>query len=187
MCCFGNNPLYMEFTPITIMKKKKQVCLVSVQRNKSVSSEAQFVPIGKLNKFVVDMFFFFILIVRFWMAFDCRATQQVFYKLFTFKIIPNLQWKLCTLYVVHFLPVLDFRAALSPSIVSADGFVPNNCTDRTPGCVTNMVNSLKWKNLEDRRKSTSCACIFHCMSYYCCICCWFYGFCAVFNVSADKS
>ena len=26
-----------------------------------------------------------------------RATQQVFYKLFTFKIIPNLQLKLCTL------------------------------------------------------------------------------------------
>jgi hypothetical protein len=42
------------------------------------------------------------------------------YKLFTFKIIPNLQLKLCTLYVAHFLPVLDFRAALNPSIVSAD-------------------------------------------------------------------
>ena len=39
---------------------------------------------------------------------QCRATQIVFYKLFTFKIIPNLQLKLCTLYVVHFLPVLDF-------------------------------------------------------------------------------
>ena len=26
-------------------------------------------------------------------------------------------------------------------------------TDRTPGCVTNMVKSLKWENLEDRRKS----------------------------------
>ena len=51
---------------------------------------------------------------------QCRATQQVFYKLFTFKIIPNLQLKLCTLYVVHFLPVVDFRAALNPSIVSAD-------------------------------------------------------------------
>jgi hypothetical protein len=32
----------------------------------------------------------------------------------------NLQLKLCTLYVIHFLPVLDFRAALNPSIVSAD-------------------------------------------------------------------
>jgi hypothetical protein len=28
------------------------------------------VPIGKLTKFVVDLFFFFILIVRFWMAVD---------------------------------------------------------------------------------------------------------------------
>jgi hypothetical protein len=37
---------------------------------------------------------------------QCRATQHVFYKLFTFKTIPNLQLK-CTLYVVHFLPVLD--------------------------------------------------------------------------------
>jgi hypothetical protein len=45
---------------------------------------------------------------------QCRATQQVFYKLFTFKTFPNLQLK-CTLYVVHFLPVLDFRAALNPS------------------------------------------------------------------------
>jgi hypothetical protein len=51
---------------------------------------------------------------------QCWATQQVLYKLFTFKIIPKLQLKLCTLYVVHFLPVLDFRAALNPSIVSAD-------------------------------------------------------------------
>jgi hypothetical protein len=49
-----------------------------------------------------------------------RETQQVFYKLFTVKIIPNLQLKLCTLYVVRFLPVLDFMAALNPSIVSAD-------------------------------------------------------------------
>jgi hypothetical protein len=31
---------------------------------------------------------------------QCRATQQIFYKLFTFKIIPNLQLKVCTLYVV---------------------------------------------------------------------------------------
>ena len=51
---------------------------------------------------------------------QCRAAQQVFYKLFILKIIPKLQLKLCTLYVVHFLPVLDFRAALNPSIVSAD-------------------------------------------------------------------
>jgi hypothetical protein len=51
---------------------------------------------------------------------QCRATQQVFYKLITFKIIPDLQLKLCTLYVVHFLPGVDFRAALNPSIVSAD-------------------------------------------------------------------
>ena len=41
----------------------------------------------------------------------------------TFKTIPNLQLKLCTLYVVHFLPVLDFRAALNPSIVSADAIL----------------------------------------------------------------
>ena len=47
---------------------------------------------------------------------QCRATQQVFYKLFTFKIVPNIQLKLCTLYVVHFLPVLDFRAALNPLV-----------------------------------------------------------------------
>jgi hypothetical protein len=33
----------------------------------------------------------------------------------------------------------------------------------------------------------NCACIFHCRSYYCCICCWLYRFCAVFKVSADKS
>ena len=55
---------------------------------------------------------------------QCQATQQVFYinylVVFTFKIIPNLQLKLCTLYVVHFLPVLDFRAALNPSIVTTD-------------------------------------------------------------------
>ena len=50
----------------------------------------------------------------------CRATEQVLYKLFTFKTIPNLQLKLCTRYVVHFLPVLDFRAALNPSTMSAD-------------------------------------------------------------------
>ena len=41
---------------------------------------------------------------------QCRATQQVFYELFTFKIIPNLQLKLCTLYVVHFLSVLYFES-----------------------------------------------------------------------------
>ena len=54
---------------------------------------------------------------------QCRATQQFsinYLVVFTFKIIPNLQLKLCTLYVVHFLPVLDFRAALNPSIVTAD-------------------------------------------------------------------
>jgi hypothetical protein len=50
---------------------------------------------------------------------QCWATQQVFYKLFTLKTIPNLQLK-CTLYVVHFLPVLDFMAALNPSIVSVE-------------------------------------------------------------------
>jgi hypothetical protein len=32
-------------------------------------------------------------------------------------------------------------------------FVHNNYTDRTPECVTNMAKSLKWENLEDRRKS----------------------------------
>ena len=50
---------------------------------------------------------------------QCRTTQRVLYKLFTFKTISNLQFKLCTPYVVHFLPVLDFRTALNPSIVSA--------------------------------------------------------------------
>jgi hypothetical protein len=30
-------------------------------------------------------------------------------------------------------------------------FVFNNYTDRTPGCVTKMVESLKWKNLDERR------------------------------------
>ena len=35
---------------------------------------------------------------------QCRATQQVLYELVTF----------ITRYVVHFLPVLDFRAALNP-------------------------------------------------------------------------
>ena len=40
--------------------------------------------------------------------------------LLTLKTIPNLQLKLCTRNVVHFLPMLDFRAALNPSIVSAD-------------------------------------------------------------------
>ena len=32
-------------------------------------------------------------------------------------------------------------------------FVFNNYTDRTPGCVTKMVESLKWKKLEERRKT----------------------------------
>jgi pyruvate formate-lyase activating enzyme-like uncharacterized protein len=31
-------------------------------------------------------------------------------------------------------------------------FVFNNYTDRTPGCVTKMVESLKWEKLEERRK-----------------------------------
>ena len=35
----------------------------------------------------------------------------------------------------------------------AERFVHNNYTDQKPGCVTNMVNSLTWENLEDRRKS----------------------------------
>jgi hypothetical protein len=42
------------------------------------------------------------------------------FRLKTFKTIFNLQLKFCTRYVVHFLPVLDFRVALKPSIVSAD-------------------------------------------------------------------
>ena len=29
----------------------------------------------------------------------------------------------------------------------------HNYTDRSPGCVTNMVKYLKWENLEDCRKS----------------------------------
>ena len=36
-------------------------------------------------------------------------------------------------------------------------FVDDNYRDRAPGCVTNMVNSLKWKNLEGRRKSARLA------------------------------
>ena len=32
-------------------------------------------------------------------------------------------------------------------------FIFNNYTDRTPGCVTRMVESLKWEKLEERRKS----------------------------------
>jgi hypothetical protein len=32
-------------------------------------------------------------------------------------------------------------------------FVFNNYTDRTPGCVTKMVESLKWEKLEERRKT----------------------------------
>jgi hypothetical protein len=40
-------------------------------------------------------------------------------------------------------------------------FVHNNYTDRTPGCVTNMVKSLKWENLEDRRKSARLSMLFN--------------------------
>ena len=36
----------------------------------------------------------------------------------------------------------------------------HNYTDRTPGCVTNMVKSLKWENLEDRRKSARLSMLF---------------------------
>jgi hypothetical protein len=32
-------------------------------------------------------------------------------------------------------------------------FAFNNYTDRTPGCVTKMVESLKWEKLEKRRKT----------------------------------
>jgi hypothetical protein len=32
-------------------------------------------------------------------------------------------------------------------------FVFNNYTNRTPGCVTKMVESLKWEKLEERRKT----------------------------------
>ena len=39
-------------------------------------------------------------------------------------------------------------------------FVYNNYIDRTPGCVTNMVKSLKWENLEDRRKSARLSMLF---------------------------
>ena len=39
-------------------------------------------------------------------------------------------------------------------------FVHNNYTDRTPGCLTNMVNSLKWEILEDRRKSVRLCMLF---------------------------
>ena len=38
--------------------------------------------------------------------------------------------------------------------------VHNNYTDRTPRCVTNMVKSLKWENLEDRRKSVRLSMLF---------------------------
>jgi hypothetical protein len=42
----------------------------------------------------------------------------------------------------------------------ATRFVHNNYTDRTAGCVTNMVKSLKWENLEDRRKSARLSMLF---------------------------
>ena len=37
---------------------------------------------------------------------------------------------------------------------NAARFVLNNYTERTPGCVTNMVNSLKWEPLEVRRRNS---------------------------------
>jgi hypothetical protein len=33
-------------------------------------------------------------------------------------------------------------------------FVTNNYTDRTPGCVTNMITSLGWQSLEQRRHNS---------------------------------
>ena len=42
----------------------------------------------------------------------------------------------------------------------ATRFVHNNYTDRTAGCVTNMVKSLKWENLENRRKSARLSMLF---------------------------
>jgi hypothetical protein len=39
-------------------------------------------------------------------------------------------------------------------------FEHNNYTDQKPGCVTNMVNSLTWENLEDRRKSARLCMLF---------------------------
>jgi hypothetical protein len=39
-------------------------------------------------------------------------------------------------------------------------FVHNNYRHRTPGCVIKMVNSLKWENLEDRRKSARLCTLF---------------------------
>jgi hypothetical protein len=42
----------------------------------------------------------------------------------------------------------------------ASRIVHNNYTDRIPGCVTNMVKSLKWENLEDRRKSARLSMLF---------------------------
>jgi hypothetical protein len=43
---------------------------------------------------------------------------------------------------------------------SAARFVHNNYTDQIPVCVTNMVKSLKWENLEDRRKSARICMLF---------------------------
>ena len=43
---------------------------------------------------------------------------------------------------------------------SSERFVDNNYTDRTPGCVTNMVKSLKWENLEDQRKTARLSMLF---------------------------
>jgi hypothetical protein len=43
----------------------------------------------------------------------------------------------------------------------AERFVFNNYTDRTPGCVTKMVKSLKWEKLEERRKTNRL-----CMLYF---------------------
>jgi hypothetical protein len=39
-------------------------------------------------------------------------------------------------------------------------FVHSNYRHRTSGCVTNIVKSLKWENLEDRRKSTRLSMLF---------------------------
>ena len=51
-------------------------------------------------------------------------------------------------------PVLDtYRdiKCLGPVLRRAARHVYNNCTSRTPGCVTNIVNKLEWESFEDRR------------------------------------
>ena len=46
-------------------------------------------------------------------------------------------------------------------------FVTNNYTDRTPGCVTNMITSLGWQSLEQRRQNSRLCML---CKIYICVC-----------------